>query len=648
MSKHLNENTRKKSERSQKGLLDYVRLYPDGGLDGEGYRFGSRMVLFLVPGALLLAASQFFPSGDIVRTVLCLISFIISGFCCFRNLLYNLRHGRYVSEALLVTLAGLIAFPAGIPGAGAAVMLFYQCVKFVEVNAVHRQQEKAQILLRMLPDSATVLDGGTAVKIKPVHIREGDLLLVEPGEIIPTDGIVEEGMSSLDLEPLISAKKIVPVAEGSTVLGGCRNLSVPLKIRASCDYASSTASKTYSSFNSVIRGDTEDQRLAVKAGNILVPVMLCFFVIFGLLVPVFSGNWTRGLKTGMVCLLAACPFALTGALSLSVFSAVTEIFAGGIVIRDIRVLNRLARLETFICNKTGTITESVYTVKEVVPEGISEERFLTVLAKVESQSDHPIAKAIRRYAGVSDDLIIPGMKLEEIPCLGVIATIAENTVYVGNAALLFEHGINCAVPEGQGTAIHAAINDTYCGYILLENQMRENNFEAIEQMRSCGVKNFALLSGDLRSIVRQVASSLNFNVVKAELTPEGKLAAVDYLAGNKTQGRTVACAGDGANELATAVHADISVTTGALGDTEASRADAAVLGEGIAKFPTAVRASRASGRISFVSVAAHYALRIVLVVLSLAGVCPPVLAGGIFALASVLSYLFSSVFFDRV
>ena len=584
MSRHLEEKQIRQPEKKGAKIPAGLKPYPDFGLDREGYTLGFRMPVFMLGGLLFFLAAMLVRTGTAIQLALFVLSVLLTGAYCFYNLSINFRKGRFFCEGLPVVLACAAGIAAKSYAASFFIMLLYQGMKLVELAAVRRQQELAQELVNILPGSAVKLDEeGVEHKIKPSHIRTGDLLLVKAGEIIPVDGIVEEGMSSIELGPLIASGKVVPAAVGHEVIGGCINLSLPLQVRATCDFNASTAKRLYSSFSSIIRRQSEDEKLAVKAGNILYPAMLGCFLLFGILVPLFTGDWSSWLRRGMVFLLCASPYALTGALSLCVFSGAESIFAAGAIIHDISVLPKLAKLETFICNKTCTVTDSSYKVTEACPSGVSVETLLSVMVKA-----------------------------------------------------------------GQGVAIHAAVNGKYIGYVLLENPVRQGNFEAIEQMRACGVKNFALLSGDLRSVVRPIAASLNFNVVKAELKPDGKLAAAEYLNNNKTPGRTLAVLGDCNQEKGTAACADLYVTTAALGRKEAADADVVILSEGISIFPLVVKAGRATEYISFFSLAAHFALRLLLTVLALIGVCPPVLAGCLLALLSAAEYLFASYLFKRV
>ena len=653
MSKHLSETTKKRAVKNKAGFMQALHLYPSGGADADGYLPGYAMLACLLGGLLFFAAASLLHFSPVVKALLYALSLVTAGAFCILNVLANLRMGRFVCEALPVLLACVVGFAAKCYAAAFFIMLFYQLVKLLEAYAVRAQRLKARDVLDILPEYASVLNGEEYTKIKPAHIREGDLIRVEAGEIIPVDGVVEDGISSVDMSPLVCDKKVVAVAAGHKVAGGCVNLSVPLLIRASCDYSSSTSQQMYASFSSVIRKEGEDEKLARKASNILLPVFFALALVFGVIVPLIRQStvenaWVTGAKRAVIFLLAACPYSLPEALSLNVFTAVSRIFSAGAVIKDIHVLSKLAKLETFVCNKTCTVSESEFTITEVCPNGISEEGLLSVLVKVESQSSHPVAQAIRKYAGVDNGLVVEGLEAEEIPCKGISAKIGKSNILAGNATLLYDNGVNCPVPEGQGSAVHVAINGTYCGYVLMENPVRSGIFDAIEQMRACGVRNFAMLSGDLRSVVRPIASSLNFNVAKAELTPEGKENAAAYLAGNDTPGKTLAFAGDGTNEKLCFAKADVTVMTSALGNEEAFSTDVTILGEGITHFPPAVKAGRSAQLIALVSMAAQFGARLLFVILALFGVCPLILSGIIYAIIALAAFAFASFLFSKV
>lgn len=621
MSKHLS----KKQTREIKSGKSFSipRLYPAYEYDAEGYCAGLKDLMILGVSALLLAGALLFRANFAAYAALCALSFIAVGLSCFRNLAFNFSRGRILCEALLITLACGAEAAAGAFAAAAAGMLFYSLAMTVLAKCTNSRQSAAGEMLNILPAYATLLEDGETMRIRPSHIREGDLIAVGRNEVIPMDGVVVEGMSSADASSIIRSKKIIPLRPGSAVCGGSLNLTGEIVVRAGCDYQDSTAQKIFSGFTDAISERSSCERRGENFFNALALLGIVLFVIIAGFVPIFKGEWLAHLKKGAGVLLCACPFGLISSLALAVFTGVSRIFSAGGVIRSGKTFAKLAAAEAFVCNKTGTVTHGEYTVLEAFPVGIGEENFLSLLGKVESGSEHPIARAIRRYTGTPDGTVVPGMTFEEIPTKGISAVINSSTVYAGNASLLFEHGINCIVPEKNGPAVHLAVNGRYCGYVILDNRTRSGVWESIETMKSCGAQNFAMLSGDLHSIVRQIAATGNFNIVKAELTPEGKASAVAYIKSNSEKNGTVIFASDGLADAEAASAADVSVATAAFGIPEALTArDMAVFAEGISVIPEAVKAASAADKASRYALVFALAARGLFLLLALLGAAP--------------------------
>lgn len=646
-NKHISQTKPRKTGKASFGIPEWLKIYPDYSFDRDGYELSLQWFLLTLIGAGALVAARVMDHNAIVCLGFSIGAFIFTGMFIFFNLFHNLTHGRFLCESLLIVLAGILAIILQMYSAGTLIFLFYDIAKAVELYLVRKQQERAQQLLDILPRNATVLVDGEERHIKPVHICEGDILVVRAKEIIPIDGIIQAGMSSIDESPLTNEEEPVAVAEGSEIRAGCINISKPLVIAAQCDYSDSTAHKIYSAFTSVMKRESEQEVYAVKICNVLTPLMLMFAVLSAVVFPLFTGKWESGLKLGIIFLLAGCPYGIPGVINLATFTSLTNIFSNGIWLRDIHVHERLAKLEAFLCNKTGTVTESKFTVTEICPEGMEEEHFLAIAGQVESRSTHPIAVAIRRCAGIPENYVVPGLEVEEIQTKGISAVIGENTILIGNAALLYDKEIYCAAPSGQGTAIHMAVNGTYCGYMLLDNPIRQGNYEAIEQMRACGVKSFALLSGDLRSAVRPLAGSLNFNIVKGELDVPGKENAAEYLMSNKTPGKTIGYAGDGFHEMAAARHTDVAIITGALHSGIHEEADVNVMAEGITVLPEAIRAANTTARIATVTLLIFSGIRLGIVIFGMLGLCPVAFAAAVLSISEVVQYSMSSVLFEK-
>lgn len=621
MSKHL---SKKNSHEKNPGKgFSIPRLYPAYELDAEFYGAELLNVIIVCAAAVLLIAALIFKKSFIAYAALSALSFIASGFLSFRNLFYNISRGRTVCEALFIILACVAEAATGDFSVAAAGMFFYSLAMLIAVKGTKNRQTAAGEMLNILPDYAFLIDGEETVRIRPSHVREGDIIAVGKNEVVPMDGIVLEGMSAADISAVIRSKKTVPLHPGSPVCGGSLNMAAPIVVKASCDYQDSTAQKIYSGFSAAISERSSWERRGENFFNIFSLCSLVIAFVIAVIVPIFSGEWLSCIKIGAGVLLCACPFGMISSLALAEFTGVSRIFSAGGVIRSGKTFEKLAAAKAFICNKTGTVTQNEYSVLECVPVGINEDDFLSLLSKVESASDHPIARAIRRYTGMPDGTVIPGLKTEEIPTKGISAFINSSSIYAGNASLLFEHGINCVVPEKNGPAVHMAVNGRYCGYLLLDNPTRNGIWEDIETMRNCGVQNFAMLSGDLHSVVRQIAVAGNFNIVKAELTPEGKASSVAYIRSNTEKDGTVIFASNGLDDAQAAAKADVSVSTGAFGMPEAlTERDMTVFSDGISVIPEAVKAASQASKASKITLWFSTGVRAAGLICSLFGVFP--------------------------
>lgn len=656
-------------------FLSRLNLYPDHGMDSEGYDLNTVKVVIAVIGILIMIGTSVFSDNlaPWISVALYCISFACSGIFCLINLFSCLTGGRIFCECLPVVAAGIASLCAGLYVQAILVAVSFEAVKIFLNLTIRRENGYADNVLNILPKYASVLVSRTRIeKRKPVHLRKNDVIVVRENEIIPINGKVVQGMSTVDYSPVTSVQTTLPVNKGSEVVSGGINREKPIIIRASCDYNASAAKRIFSSFSSSAESRSRYGEMAERIYNILFPAMIALSLVFALLVPVLSHDdnyitdsraktsyseraseeaaedsfekeiirekWNHNLRKAAVILLCACPFGLLELLDLFVFTAVRLIFSSGMVIRDGKLLDKLSRLETFVCNKTGTVTEKEYSVVCVIPSGHSSDEapdpddpkviaLLNTAAKAESFSKHPIAEAIRRYVGKTVSEETEDAYTDEIPGKGVIARFGEETVYCGNAALLFENGINCVVPNSKGSVIHVAVNGEYLGYILLSNEIREGNFDALERLRACGLKNFSLFSGDLRSVVRPVAASLSFSNVRAELKPEEKVNAVQYLMGTKAKSRTLAFLGNGSDEMECASKADISASSDALfNETAWNSADVVIFSEGIGKFPYSVSAAYSSMRLSFAALIANLSLRALLIILAMTGIMQPVAA----------------------
>ena len=635
--------------------LSRLSLYPDFGTDLDGYDLNTIKIVIAAAGLIVMIGITAFSDSlsAWMKPLLYSLSFICAGNFCFHNFFLCLKRGRVLCEALPILAACILMLCTKLYSESVICVLIYEAAKIYEALSQRKEHERSETVLNILPRLSTVcLPGKETRKRKPIHLREGDVVLVREGEIIPIDGYIMDGMTTVDYSSLTMEMTSRAAGKGSPVISGGVNRGNPVLVRATCDYNGSAAKKIFSSFSSSVNRPSSWGTKSSRIYNIYFPAVLAAAVVFGAIIPIFTQNWQAGLRRAAAILLCACPIGLADLLDLCVFSGVRKIFASGAVIRDGRLLDALSRIETFVCNKTGTVTEKNYSVIEIMPVGFSSENpcdpddpaadeLLDYAVKAESISSHPIASAIRKYCGAPEDMLVEDFSGEEIPGKGISAVIGDLPVYCGNATLLFENGVNCTVPDTQGTAVHVAVDGRYLGYLVLSNEVRQGNFDALEKLRACGVKNFSLLSCDLRSIVRPIAASLSFSNVRSELTPEGKVKAVEYLMGTKAKTRTLAFLGNGNEELECASKADISAASDVLFNDEAwDRSDVSILSEGLTKFPDVVSAAYSAMQISRFAVIVHFASRIVLMILSMIGIISSSLVIALLSLISALSVFF--------
>ena len=634
---------------SASGIFSFNPFY-FSELDGEGYVLSAVNIICPVLGAVLFASVYFVSLPVIACTVLQAAAVAVAGIPVLRNLITNLKSERILSEALFIAAAAICCFCTGIRLDAILIVILYTALCIARNAISEKEHSRAYTNLQILPDYAYVLDNGEKRRIKPLHILEGDEILVEKSAVVPVDGVVAEGRAALDISPLVRFPESAAAEEGEPVLSGSVNNSEPFVMRAQADHRHSTAQKIYNSFLHCVSEKFEPKVKAEQWAELAVAVLLVLFLLISFVVPLFNHQWSDSIKRGVVFLLCASAFSLAEITDLAVFKGTEKIFASGGVIKNSNLMKPISEIQTFVCNKTCTITENTYKVTEVCPSEIDEDSFMQLLNAVEKCSEHPIAKAIRSYSPPAD-LSAPreGDSFSEIPGRGVSAVVGQNRILAGNANLLYENGVNAEIPSKQGTAIHLAVNGNYCGYILLENKVRQGSYDAVEKLHSCGVKSCAMLSDDLRSIVRPIAGSLNFNIVKSEMTPEGKISATEYLLSNKTPKGKLAFAGNGYEEYEAASRADISISLGALGNKNAiSDFDISVMGSGLSSVPEIVSASKKSMAAIKLVFLLFASARLALSVLALIGICPVMLCIICLTLVSLAELVTVSAGFDHL
>ncbi|MGI5976525.1 MAG: HAD-IC family P-type ATPase [Candidatus Limivicinus sp.] len=534
-----------------------------------------------------------------------------AGFAAALNLL---------EDDIIVSIASLAAFGIGQFAAGALIMLLYTAARMLEALG-EKRQKKLQCGMKIELPELAITETDKGFEEKPVQeLAQGDVVIVKAGEIIPVDGVVLEGMSSLDSSPLTASDEAVVASVGGEVVSGCRNITSDIKVLVNRIYTESAAYVANEQRERSARYNTKHEKFVSGFVKYYVPVITAAALLAAVLPPIFNREWREWIGRAVVLLALSGCFGLEISVELSYLRGVAVLAGKGIVAKGYRFLESLAGTKTVIFNKTRTLTEGRYTVSEVVPKDISGEELLAAAAQAEKLSSHPIARAICRAGSgfIADDST--RIKMEEIPGRGVSSIVGDRHVFVGNAALLEEHGIHCAIAKKGGAAIHVALNGVYCGYILVNDRIRSGAFDALEALRVQGVKNMVMLTADSRSVARPIASSLNLDMVKAELTEEAKTSAVEYLNATKPEKSSLTFVSDGSGEAEALGRADVGIATGSLGDIEAlDCADIIIMDDDIRLVPETLRISKNVCFTAGVSIILTIAAKLLLSALALFG-----------------------------
>lgn len=622
MSKHLPPKKNKHERPETQSLFNMpLRERRTSHVKNELAQPDKKNLIYIIPAALLVLLGFILPFEGWIEIVIFAAAFLLAGFQVILRAADEAMGLKLLESELLVLVACILAFALGSWAAAAVLMLCFRVSKLIEGYAAKKAQEHIASLSGFVPEFARhINDRGSSDEIEPEKVAEDDVLEVRPGEIIPVDGYVLEGVSAMDAQPLTGISSARSITEGSPVWSGCINTSGTIKMKAEHIYAESAASQLTQLLDRASRYKTKAEKLALKIERYFTPAAVILAFVCALLLPLFKGEWSLWLGRAAVILAISSCSSL--AISLAHCLSCARVWAArrGIVFKGNCFFETMGMAQTFVFNKTGTLTSGRYVVTEIVPEGMSSREFLTIAAQVESLSEHPIARAICWAHGPGAGLGL-NISAEEYEGRGVVARVNDTDVLLGNPILLAEHGIDCPVTPRDATAIHMAVNDSYAGYMLLSDKIRENAFDQLEALRVRGVKNMVTLTADMRSVARPLASVLNMDMVRAELGAEAKVSAVEYLMATKAEHSTLAfiCNGDGDPE--TLKRADVGVSFGALGYPEAFElADILVLEPRLSALAEAVSISQAVCRTELISLAACAIIKLTLAVLALIGV----------------------------
>ncbi len=578
-------------------------------------------VLLLV--AAVLIEKQFnLPTWQLLLVYL--VPYLIVGFDTLKEAAEGLAHGEAFNEHFLMSLATIGALCIGfLPDAetqfpeAVFVMLFFQIGELFEGYAEGKSRDSIAHLMDIRPDAANVERNGQLEVVNPEEVKIGETIIIKPGEKVPLDGVVIEGVSALNTVALTGESVPRDIAQGDEVISGCVNLSGVIKVRTTKDFGESTVSKIIHLVESATENKSKSEYFITKFARIYTPIVVFAAIALALLPPLlFSQPFSIWLYRALMFLVVSCPCALVISVPLTFFGGIGGASRKGILIKGSNYMDVLAHVNTVVFDKTGTLTRGQFAVTAVHPETCDEQHLLHLAAHVEHFSNHPIGAALR---DAFPDEASDGCQLsevEEIAGQGIKAKVEGWTVCVGNTKMMDAVGAQWHDCEHVGTIIHVAIDGEYAGHIVINDQIKEDSAEAIQALKSLGVSRTVMLTGDRKEVALDVAQKLKLDEYHAELFPADKVAFVDRL-----QQTPLAFVGDGINDAPVLARADVGIAMGGLGsDAAIEAADVVLMDDKPSKIALAIRIARRTLGIAKQNVWFAIGIKIAVLVLAAFGI----------------------------
>ena len=588
----------------------------------------------IIVSAVLVIGVWVSPLTGWLEGVLYLIPYFIVGYDILLKAVKGIFRGQMFDENFLMAVATVGAMALGDWREGCAVMVFYQIGELFQSYAVGKSRRSISDLMDIRPDYANIESGGALEKVDPEDVAVGTVIVVQPGERIPIDGVVTEGEAAVNTSALTGESLPRQVKAGDEVLSGCVNLSGLLHIRTTKEFGDSTVAKILDLVENSSMKKAKAENFITKFARIYTPAVCYSAVALAVLPPVvrlIMGNapmWGDWITRALTFLVISCPCALVISIPLSFFGGIGGASAKGILVKGSNYLEALAKTGCVVFDKTGTLTKGVFQVLETAPEGMDAQTLLGWAAQAECYSKHPISQSLKSAWGgqVDTDRVTD---VEELGGFGLTGRVDGHAVAVGNRRLMEKLGIQPIEPKRAGTVVYVAVDGVYAGWILLGDVVKEHAAQAIRGLKAEGVEKTVMLTGDADAAARQVASQLGVDEVHSQLLPADKVRQVERLLKERREGRLLAFVGDGINDAPVLARADIGIAMGALGsDAAIEAADVVLMDDDPAKIALAMRISRRTLRIVYENIVFALAVKAVCLVLGAIGIANMWLAIG--------------------
>ena len=576
----------------------------------------------IIIAAVIFVAGLLAPKDpEWLSIILFLAAYVVVGYEIIFKAVKNITHGEVFDENFLMTIATVGALIAGEYPEGVAVMLFYQVGELFQSYAVSKSRKSIAGLMDIRPDYANVKRGdGSLERVDPYDVNIGDIIVVQPGEKIPLDGIIIEGNSMVDTKALTGESVPREVSVGGEALSGCINVSGVLTIEVQKEFGESTVSKILDLVENASSKKSNSENFITKFARIYTPVVVGAAVLLAVIPSLITGEWSVWTLRALTFLVVSCPCALVVSIPLSFFGGIGGASRSGILVKGSNYLEALAKTETVVFDKTGTLTKGVFKVQEIHPVEVSADELLELTAYAESYSNHPISLSLKTAYGKEIDKS-KVTDTEDIAGHGISVTVFGKKVFAGNTRLMKKIGVDYCKDEIIGTVVHVAIDSKYAGYIVIADEVKEDSAEAIRRLKAMGIKQTVILTGDSNSVGQKVGRELGVDKIYTELLPGDKVAKLEELLAAKSAKGKLAFVGDGINDAPVLARSDIGISMGGLGsDAAIEAADIVIMTDEPSKIASAIRISKKTLGIATQNTWLALGIKAVVLVLSALGI----------------------------
>ena len=581
----------------------------------------------IIIAAVLMIILKFLPVEGWLKFVLYMVPYLVVGYDILRKAFKGILNKQVFDENFLMAVATIGAIALGNYKEGVSVMLFYQIGELFQSYAVGKSRRNISDLMDIRPDYANIEKDGELEQVDPDEVEVGTIIVVQPGEKVPIDGVIEEGSSTLNTSALTGESLPREAEVDDEIVSGCINMTGVLRIKTTKEFGESTVSKILDMVENASSRKSRSENFISKFAHYYTPIVCYCAAALAVLPPLVSilflhiaPDWGEWIFRALTFLVISCPCALVISIPLSFFAGIGGASRSGVLVKGSNYMETLAQTSCVVFDKTGTLTQGVFAVSSIYPEGMSEDQLLEYAALAESYSSHPISRSLQKAygKGIDKNRIAD---VEEISGNGVKAAIDGKEVSVGNDKLMKKLGVSYKELNEVGTVVYVAVDQTFAGSILISDQPKPTAAAAIKALNKAGIRKTVMLTGDRRNVAEHVAKELDISEYYAELLPADKVSGVEKLLAGQRSREKLAFVGDGINDAPVLSRADIGIAMGAMGsDAAIEAADIVLMDDDPMKIAKAIKIARKCIRIVYENIYFAIGIKVICLILGALGI----------------------------